>query len=430
MDLDTYFSLVRYLDDLLLPPNLNPSQLRSFKSKARNYLVRNGLLFKRNKNNPQRPLRVLKPSEVEPILFSFHEDLLAGHFNFKETFRAISMKYFWPQMGEDIKRYVLSCDTCQRQQRPLKTEPLHPIKVGQPFDRIGMDIVGPLPLTKSGNRYIVVSTEYLTKWPEARALPDCKATSVTQFFYEDIICRHGCPKVLLTDQGTHFVNEMLNNLCQHLGVQHRLSTTYHPQTNGLTERFNRTLCSLLAKYATTYNDDWDKYLPSALFAYRTMRQNTTRYEPFYLTYGRDVTLPIELDIPSYPSELVISEQTFELEYFKRITEIIGPLTEIRLQAHKNIEIAQEKQKQRYDERISPHSYHIGDQVLLRNFRAKKLDSKWLGPFYIHDVGLNGTFKLRTIDGKLRKKFVHADQLRPYVNRDPGELDRPSTNEEA
>ena len=96
MDLDTYFSLVRYLDDLLLPPNLNPSQLRSFKSKARNYLVRNGLLFKRNKNNPQRPLRVLKPSEVEPILFSFHEDLLAGHFNFKETFRAISMKYFWP----------------------------------------------------------------------------------------------------------------------------------------------------------------------------------------------------------------------------------------------------------------------------------------------------------------------------------------------
>ena len=112
-------------------------------------------------------MRVLKPSEVEPIFFSFHEDSLAGHFNFKETLRSISMKYFWPQMGEDIKHYVLSCDICQRQQRPLKTEPLHPIKVEQPFDRIGMDIVGPLPLTKSENRYIVVSTEYLTKWLEA-----------------------------------------------------------------------------------------------------------------------------------------------------------------------------------------------------------------------------------------------------------------------
>ena len=87
---------------------------------------------------------------------------------------------------------------------------------------------------------------------------------------------------------------------------------------------------MLAKYATTYNDDWDKYLPSALFAYRTMRQNTTRYEPFYLTYGRDVTLPIELDVPSYPSELDITDQTFEIEYFKRITELIGPLIEVRL----------------------------------------------------------------------------------------------------
>ena len=84
---------------------------------------------------------------------------------------------------------------------------------------------------------------------------DCKATSVTRFFYEDIICCHGCPKVLLTDQGTHFVNEMLNNLYQHLGVRHKLSTTYYPQTNGLTKCFNRTLCTLLAKYATGYNDD-------------------------------------------------------------------------------------------------------------------------------------------------------------------------------
>src|SRR5215213_11493177 len=122
------------------------------------------------------------------------------------------------------------------------------------------------------------------------------------FFYEDIICRHGCPKELLTDQGTHFVNELLKAMCKRVGVKYRLSTTYHPQTNGLVERFNKTLCEILAKYSSEYQEDWDVFLPSALFAYRTIRQNTTRYEPFYLPYGRVAVLPIEISLPNYPTE--------------------------------------------------------------------------------------------------------------------------------
>ena len=158
-------------------------------------------------------------------------------------------------MFEDIRTYVQSCEECQRRGKPTRTEPLHPIKVGQPFDRIGMDIVGPLPTTERGNKYIVVATDYLTKWPEARALTNAKAASVVPFFYEDIICRHGCPKVLLTDRGTHFVNEMLDSLCDQLGVKHKLSSAYHPQTNGLVERFNRTLCETLAKFSNENKDD-------------------------------------------------------------------------------------------------------------------------------------------------------------------------------
>ena len=89
----------------------------------------------------------------------------------------------------------------------------------------------------------------------------------------DCICRYGCPKVLLTDRGTHFVNELLDTLCQQLGTKHSLSTAYHPQTNGLVERFNRTLCEALAKYANEEKDDWDLYIPSVLFAYRNMKHN-------------------------------------------------------------------------------------------------------------------------------------------------------------
>ena len=415
MNSDTYYQLTRYLDDLTQPAESTSKERRSFKAKARHDILLNGLLYKKNRRNPQRPLRVIKLSEVKRILYSFHEDPLAGHFGYNETYRAISERYFWPQMGDDIKRHVQSCDICQKRQKPLRTEPLHPIKVGRPFDRLGMDIVGPLPLTKLGNQYIIVATEYLTKWPEARALPNAKAASVALFFYEDIICRHGCPKELLTDQGTHFVNELLRTMTERIGIKHRLSTAYHPQTNGLVERFNKTLCEILAKYSGMYREDWDVFLPSALFAYRTIRQNTTRYEPFYLTYGREATLPIDLEIPVYPLG-EYPEVSIEEACFQRIAQLTSRLIDDRQQAQKNITKAQGKQKKRHDENIKVHIYRIGDQVLLRNFRAKKLDEKWNGPCYVHDVRLNGVLKLRTVEGKVRKKTVNANQLRPYCAR--------------
>ncbi|GBB91669.1 hypothetical protein RclHR1_19010003 [Rhizophagus clarus] len=319
-------------------------------------------------------------------------------------------------MGNDIKEYVNSCDICQRRKKSRRNEPLHPIKVGLPFDHIGMDIIGPLPTTLQGNKYIVVATEYLNKWPEARALSNAKATSVVSFFYEDIICRHGCPKVLLTDQGTHFVNELVNSLCSRMGVKHRLSTAYRPQTNGLTERFNRTLCETLAKYSMHNQQNWDLYLPSALFAYRTLQQQTTRFEPFYLIYGRDALLPIEIEMPNVPNNTDLNDD-FQAQLLERIQLLTGTLNDNRQIAQDNITKSQEKQKLRYDANIRPIAYQIGDQVLLQNFRAKKLDAKWMGPYYVHDNRkTNGTYQLRTIDGQIRKKWVHANQLIPYTNR--------------
>jgi hypothetical protein len=205
---------------------------------------------------------------------------------------------------------------------------------------------------------------------------------------------------------------MLDSLCYRLGVRHRLSTAYHPQTNGLVERFNRTLCEMLAKYSNEWKQDWDMFLPSALFAYRTLRQNTTRYEPFYLTYGRDATLPIEFEIKTYPTE-EIKDQDFEKLYFNRLEQIMGVLQTSQHQARTNIEVSQQKQVERHEKKLVNHQYHIGDKVLLKNFRIQKLAPKWNGPYYIHDINCNGTYKLRTLDGKVRKKLVHADQIVPY-----------------
>ena len=119
---------------------------------------------------------------------------------------------------------------------------------------------------------------------------DAKATS--QFLYEQIICQHGCPQIVLSDRGTHFNNNMVKQLMEKFGINHLLSSPYHPQTNGLVERFNRTLCELLAKLSLT-NNDWDLYIAPTLFAYRTTKHTTTRMEPFFLVYGRSARLPMD-----------------------------------------------------------------------------------------------------------------------------------------
>lgn len=161
-------------------------------------------------------------------------------------------------MQQDIVDYVQSCDKCQRENRLRKTPSvLHPIPVqGDPFSMVGLDLVGPLQETKKGNKYIAVLTDYLTKYVEVKALPSKNAEEICEFIIE-VVCRHGCIKTLITDQGREYCNALNEELCQMLGIEHRVSAPYHPQTNGLTERFNQTLCSALAKYVNEKQDDWD-----------------------------------------------------------------------------------------------------------------------------------------------------------------------------
>src|SRR6266542_4285932 len=126
---------------------------------------------------------------------------------------------------------------------------LHPIELKAPFQRIGIDIVGPLTITKRGNRYIVTAIDYFTKWSIVKAIKEATAKTISKFIYEKIICEHGCSQVLQSDQEIHFVNRMIQELSKKFRIKHRLSTPYHPQTNDLVERFNQTLCEKLAKMA-------------------------------------------------------------------------------------------------------------------------------------------------------------------------------------
>src|SRR5215216_3369751 len=197
---------------------------------------------------------------------------------------------------------------------------LNPIKVGEPFERIGIDFVGPLERTKKGNKYILVVTDYLTKWPEAKAMKEATAENVVKFIYEGIICRHGCPKIILSDRGTHFKNKLVEGLCEKFEIKHKLSSPYHPQTNGLVERFNRTLCESLAKVSEKENQ-WDEHVEQVLFGYWTTTHRTAKRIPFYLTYGREAQLPIDRD-DRRRSFSELNEREYQEAMHNRVFDII------------------------------------------------------------------------------------------------------------
>jgi Integrase zinc binding domain/Integrase core domain len=354
---------------------------------------------------------VIPERKLTQLLETIHNHPLGGHFGARTTFDKISHKYWWPKMFESIRDHINNCDTCQKRRREKEVAPLQNIVPKTAFDHIGIDIVGPLPRTTQGNRYIIVAIDYLTKWPEARALQLADALSIAPFLYEDIICRHGIPTEVTTDRGTEFVNQLMETLWKKFKVRHITTTTYHPQGNGLVERMNQTIKNTVAKLTQDHQGDWDIYLPAALFAIRTNKQGSTRATPFLLTYGRQATRPEDQDVPT-----AVLPGDERLEY--RVTQELTKLQQIRKEAAKFISKAQERQKKNYDSNNKEvTTLEIGDKVLLyrsviETSWSAKLEPKWEGPYFIHNKK-GTTYTLRRMTGAILPYRVHRNRLKKY-----------------
>lgn len=156
-----------------------------------------------------------------------------------------------------------SCQKCILGKDPTRKPQglLEPIVVDRPFELIFYDIMGPLPESKSGNKYIIVVTDYLTKWCEAKAVSEFSAKTIAKFLLEDVITRHGCPEAIFSDQGCNFVSKVMTVMSKSLGIKQKFASPYHPQTNGLCERLNKTIKQMLSMYVDPLRDDWDMFLP-------------------------------------------------------------------------------------------------------------------------------------------------------------------------
>jgi hypothetical protein len=229
-----------------------------------NYTIRDGLTLR------------------ESILKACHDDITAGHLGRTRTYDKVQQRYFWSSLVGDVERYVRACRECHAKKKGVKPRGFMELShVEKPWDRTGIDILEPFPLSRKGNRYIVVAVDNVTKWAEAVALPVAGAMEVADFFVHEILLRHGAQRSLTTDQGECFVVRIMQRILQVLQTNHRTTTAYHQQANGQVERLNHTFTDMLSMYVSSDHSDWDAALPYVRFAYNTSRQETTGRLPFF-----------------------------------------------------------------------------------------------------------------------------------------------------
>ncbi|CAF1446903.1 unnamed protein product, partial [Didymodactylos carnosus] len=181
-----------------------------------------------------------------------------------------------------------------------------------------IDFTGPFDRTPNDNRYVLSITDYFTRWVTAIALPNPSAQATAEAIFKDYICRYGVPITILSDQGSHFRNELIQALESKIGINHIFSSVYHPQSNGLVERFNATFVPQLAKLQDRQKNNWDEFLDAVVFSYNTGKHHTTNYSPFELQFGRKPRLPA--DKPS--SKLVLKKPNDYFEQLEKSIKII------------------------------------------------------------------------------------------------------------
>ena len=278
--------LVWYLEKGELPTEKEMSE-RIVLESARYDLIDDVL----HSENPATPGRwcIVVPRDLRPsLLKEAHAGCYAGHFSEKKVYDRLRRYYWWKGMRSDVRHFCRGCLPCEARKGPGRSTrpPLQPIPVGGPFHRVGVDVLQ-LPLTRNGNSYVVVFLDYLTKWAEAFAVPDQQAETIACLLTEHVISRHGVPEELLSDRGTNFLSDLIAEICKVLGMKKINTSSYHPQTDGLVEKFNSTLINMIAKSCEIYAHDWDEHLAHLRFAYRVSAQESTKESPFYLLYGPD-----------------------------------------------------------------------------------------------------------------------------------------------
>ena len=345
--------------------------------------------------------------------------LTGGHFGIKKTLQRLRHRFYWEGMRHDVQEWCKACHVCCAKKGPQRKPqaPLQIYRVGAPMERIAVDITGPLPVTESGNRYILVAMDYFTKWPEAYAIPNQEATTVARKLVDEFFTRFGIPNELHSDQGRNFESAVFQECCNLMGIRKTRTTALHPQSDGMVERFNSTLGQQLAKFCRNNQAAWDEKLPMLVMAYRSAEHEATGYTPARVMSGRELRLPTHVTTGVPPED---DESRTMPEYVDKMKR---NLVEVHHHVRKNLEIAAGTMKLRFDAKASRGLLEPGDKVWLYNPRRRKgvcpkLSSDWEGPYMIVNRLSDVIYRIKG-EGRSKPKVVHFNRL--WKMRDPAKF---------
>ena len=378
---------------------------------AGDYLIEDGLLYHISKpityDNTVRKQLVIPVNMTNTIMEQFHNDPYQGaHLNIDRVYDRLRRRFYWHNMYANISKFIDKCDVCKgRNLKQLKI-PIQDMSTPNfPFEIMAIDTCGPFPTSLSGNRFALTIIDHYSSWPEVFATKDKSAETVAQILLEYIIPRHSCPRVILSDQGSEFVNRVIALLNEKLHISHVKSSVRHPASNGKVEVFHRYMNNYMAKYVQENQFNWDTYLAGMLFAYRTSLHDSLKHSPFYILYGRDPILPLDtllnpklkyLGDDYVPCMLQRMHITFkDVQHYSKL--------------------AREKNRARFNKRAKNQLFKIGDPVyyyypVVSENNSPKLNTNWKPYYRIIEKMSDVNYRIHhQLTGKSR--IVHAENLR-------------------
>lgn len=351
------------------------------------------------------------------ILSMAHNLPLGGHLGVNKTVDKILRQFFWPGLRKDVSQFCKSCHACQvvgKHKSDPPVAPLQPIPAfGEPFSKVIIDCVGPLPRTKSGNQYLLTIMCSATRFPEAIPLRNIKAASVSKALIK-FFTLFGLPKEIQSDQGSNFTSKLFQQVVYELGVKQITSSAYHPESQGALERFHSTLKTMLRTFCYENGKEWDAGVHLLLFAARESVQESLGFSPFELVFGHRVRGPLSLLSEQWTNEDIdIGLLDYVLKFKERLYKAC-------LLAQQNLKSSQRKMKTWYDKKARARVFKPGDKVLvLFPLKENPLQARFHGPYEIHSKVNDLNYIVKTPDRRKPKQLCHINMLKPYFDRPVG-----------
>uniref|UniRef100_A0A3B1J3T9 Gypsy retrotransposon integrase-like protein 1 n=1 Tax=Astyanax mexicanus TaxID=7994 RepID=A0A3B1J3T9_ASTMX len=382
----------------------------------------NGLLM-RKWSAPQNPELHTYRQIIVPVAYRTHILSLAhdapwsGHLGITKTYNRVLKYFFWPALKRDVVNYCRTCHVCQCTGKPnqvVPPAPLCPIPVmAEPFERVLIDCVGPLPKSKLGNEFLLTIMCTSTRFPEAIPLRKITAPVILRALVK-FFSTFGLPKIIQTDQGTNFMSKIFGQVMRTLNVQHVVSSPFRPESQGALERFHQSLKSALRKFCFESGKQWDEGVPMMLFALRESVQESLMFSPAELVFGHTLRGPLKAMQESLMTHSDTVQSKSVLEYVDSFRERLHKAWEI---AGETLKSSQGKMKKDHDKRAVSRSFSPGDQVLaLLPVPGSCLSARFSGPYVVEKKLSETNYLIGTPDRRKKYRVCHINMLKLYLTR--------------